>query len=224
MDSYIARLTRREQVRGRDKPEEVMLFRFRKEPWSVYFKWLSGEGQGREVVYVKGRYEGKLHTLLAAGDMPLMPAGKRIALAPDSMLVRSASRHPVTEAGIGACIARLGALLAAVDRGDRRHGTLRELGPQNRPEFACPVCALEQVIPPGVEEELPQGGRRVCYFDAETHLPTLLVTQDARGHEVEYYRYDRIQFPVRLNDDDFNPDRLWPAPSAATGMAAGRAR
>src|SRR5262249_8124468 len=54
IDSYIARLTRREVVKDRPQPEAVMLFKFRKEPWSVYFKWLGKEGQGREVVYVRG--------------------------------------------------------------------------------------------------------------------------------------------------------------------------
>jgi len=40
MDSYIARLTRREQVNGKKQPEEIILFKFRQQPWSVYFKWL----------------------------------------------------------------------------------------------------------------------------------------------------------------------------------------
>src|SRR5439155_4762609 len=93
IDSYIVRLRRREQVSGKGGPEEVLLFKFRKQPWSLYFKWLGQEGAGREVIYVKGQHENKIHTLLAAGDMPLMPAGRRIALVPDSLMVRSASRH-----------------------------------------------------------------------------------------------------------------------------------
>ena len=104
MDSYIARLRRREQVGSKQNPEEVLCFKFRKDPWSISLKWLSAEGKGREVVYVKGKYENKLHTLLAAGDMPLTPAGKRISLPVDSMLVKSASRHEITDAGIGALI------------------------------------------------------------------------------------------------------------------------
>src|SRR5262249_46381302 len=75
IDSYIARLTRPEKVREPLNPEEVMLFKFRKAPWSIYFKWLGKEGQGREVVYVQGKYDSKLHTPLAAGDVPFMPAG-----------------------------------------------------------------------------------------------------------------------------------------------------
>src|SRR5262249_19521642 len=54
LDSYICRMTRREQVNGASKPEEMMLFKFRKQPFSIYFKWIGNEGKGREVVYVKG--------------------------------------------------------------------------------------------------------------------------------------------------------------------------
>jgi hypothetical protein len=218
MDSYIVRLTRREQVKGKTGPEEIILFKFRKQPWSLHFKWLSTAGQGREVIYVKGQYENKIHTLLAAGDAPLMPAGKRISLAVDSPFVRSASRHPITEAGLGACIDHLTSLLDAQDRGDRRRGVLTVTEPQNRVEFPRPVEALEQVIPAGAEPELPRGGRRLFFFDPATNLPLLVTTRNDHGQEVEYYRYDRLISPVQLDADDFNPDKVWaprPAPKPA---------
>lgn len=215
VDSYIVRLTRREQVGGEAKPEEVMLFKFRKEPWSVHFKWVGKVGHDREVVYVKGQYGNQIHTRLAAGDAPFMPAGHRMALAVDSSLVRSASRHSITEAGIGSCIERIGALLDAQEHGDRRHGVLTDLGAQNRPEFSQPVRGAELVVPAGAESELPKGGRRLFYFDAEHHLPMLVITYDNRNQEVEYYLYDRLQAPVHLDADDFNPDKLWNNPKLA---------
>ncbi len=100
-DSYIVRMTRRETVGGTAKPEEVMLFKFRKEPWSIHFIWVGKIGHDREVLYVKGQFDNKIHTRLAAGDAPFMPAGHLMALDVDSSLVRSASRHSITEAGIG---------------------------------------------------------------------------------------------------------------------------
>src|SRR5205085_2960532 len=114
---YIARLRRREVVQGRPKPEEVLVFKFRERPYSVHFKWLGDEGKGREVVFVRGQADEKLHVLTAAGDIPFAPAGKRMDLAADSLLVRSASRYPITEAGIGNMIARFGRLLDAVRAG-----------------------------------------------------------------------------------------------------------
>jgi hypothetical protein len=209
MDSYIARLTRREQVNGKNGPEEIMLFKFRKEPWSIYFRWLGEAGKGREVVYVRGQHENKIHTLLAAGDMPLMPAGKRLALPIDSSLIRSACRHPITEAGFGASIERLGTLLSAMERGDKKAGTLTALGPQARAEFRRPAEVIEHLIPAGTEPELPRGGRRQYWFDPETNLPLLVIARDDRDQEVEYYRYDKLLFPVKLDADDFDPDKLW---------------
>jgi hypothetical protein len=208
MDSYIARLRRREQVGSKQNPEEVLCFKFRKEPWSVSLKWLSAEGKGREVVYVRGKYENKLHTLLATGDMPLMPAGKRISLPVDSMLVKSASRHEITDAGIGALIDHFAAAVEIAGRGDAKRGSLTYLGAQTRPEFSTPHEAAEQLIPAGAESTLPRGGRRLWYFDNDHHLPVLVLTYDDAKKEVEYYFYDRIQFPVRLDEDDFNPEKM----------------
>jgi hypothetical protein len=36
----------------------------------------------------------------------------------------------------------------------------------------------------------------------------LLRTLDETGREVEYYCYERFQYPVRLDEDDFNPECL----------------
>jgi hypothetical protein len=210
IDSYIARLRRREQVNGKNKPEELLLFKFRKQPWSVYFKWLGPEGAGREVVYVQGRNGNMIHTLLAAGDMPLAPAGRRMALAPDNIFVRAASRHAITEAGIGTLIDQFGKLVNSTEQDHGPQGTLTYLGVQKRSEFETTVDVVEQVIGPGKEPLLPQGGRRLWMFDPQSKLPAVLITTDQNMHEVEYYCYDRLQYPVHLDDADFDPDRLWP--------------
>jgi hypothetical protein len=211
IDSYIARLTRREQTNGKND-EEVMLFKFRKEPWSVYFKWLGETGKGREVIFVKGQHGSLIHTLLAAGDHPLKPAGSRMALPPDSIFVRMASRHPITEAGIGASVDRLVALLDALERGDTRRGSVADLGTQQRPDYGAPLALIEHTFPAGIDSSFPRGGKRLYGFDLQNHLPVLVTARDDKGQEVEYYRYDRLQYPVRLDNDDFDPDRLWGKP------------
>jgi hypothetical protein len=214
MDSYIARLHRREEVNGKTRPEEIVLVKFRKQPFSVYFKWIGTEGQGREAVYVKGQYGDQIHTLLAAGDHPFMAGGKRFSVAPDNIFIRTRTRHSITEAGIGHIVEKFSALREAIERGDPHAGTLNYLGKQQRPEYEAPMDAVERIIAPGVEPHLPRGGRRWCYFDSVSGLPVLTITHDDRGHEVEYYCYDLIQSPVHLDDADFDPDRLWPKTSA----------
>lgn len=207
-DSYIARLTRREPARGKNN-QEILIFYFRKNPWSIHFKWLAGEGQGREVLYVKDRYENKLHTLLAAGDVPLLPAGRRISLPIDSPLVKMANRHPITHAGLGPMIERFGQALDAADRGDFRQGKFTVLGTQGRPDYEeGPLVLVEQTLPPGADEDAPAGGRRLIGFDLRLGLPVLAILYDEQNREVDYYRFDRLQLGVHLNDADFDPDQM----------------
>src|SRR5207253_10354302 len=111
---------------------------------------------------------------------------------------------------------RLGAQIDAQERGDRRFGSLTYLGAQRRPEFAGPLDVVELALSAGYEAQLPRGGRRWICFDQKERLPVLVITQDERGHEVEYYCYDRLQYPVKLDDDDFNPDKLWAKPRTAS--------
>jgi hypothetical protein len=211
INSYVVRLRRREQVGGQNKPEEVMLLKFRKAPWSVYLKFLGPVGRGREVVYVKGHYEDKIHTLTAAGDIPLAPAGRHIALAPDSILVRSASRHPITEAGIGNLVEQFGRLLEYEQRSAQRGtpaGLVNYLGAFQRPEFANRLDTVVQVVPPKFESALPRGGRRYWFFEPNLHLPVLIITQDDKNHEVEYYSYEDLQTSVAISPEDSDPDQM----------------
>jgi hypothetical protein len=208
IESYTAHLRRRERVKGKMQPEEEMFFKFRKQPWSVYFKWVGPEHRGREVVFVQGKHDGKIHTLTAPGD-GLFGAGKHWAVSPDSMLVRANSRHAITESGVGVLIDRFGELLDRIERHDPTVGTMTFLGGVRRPEFDAPVEGVLQNIPPGAELGLAQGGQRLWYFDPVLNFPLLTITTDAGGQELEYYCYHRFQVSVRLSDADFNPSTLW---------------
>ena len=132
-------------------------------------------------------------------------------MAPDSPFVRSNSRHSIQEAGIGILIDHFGQLLAANERGGPGRGSLHYLGPLKRQELAAPCEGVEQTIVAGSDPQLPRGGRRLWGFDPMSKFPVLVITRNEAGHEVEYYCYDRFQYPVKLDDDDFNPEKLWPA-------------
>jgi Protein of unknown function (DUF1571) len=206
MDGFVCQLTRREQVNGKDQPEEEIQFQFRARPFSVHFQWVGKVAQGREVVFVQGQYDGLIHTRMGKGDLGALFI-RRTNLPPDDPKVRAFSRHSITEAGFGHLLQQFGQILDAQAHGDTRLGTATYLGPQTCPESATPLEGVEQVIPPGTEAALPEGGRRVVLFSPETGLPVVVTTKDPHGHEVEYYRYDNLQ-PAKFGDDDFNPDRV----------------
>lgn len=207
MDSYIYRLKRREVVAGKKQPEELIRVSVRKEPYSAHLKWLGAEGKGREAIYVQGKFKNQMQVLLASSD-PFAMLMSRASLPPDDPMARAKSRYPITETGFGPLITRFGQLAAAVEKGDPRLGTAKYVGRVTRPEFTAQVEAVHQVLPPDRDPLLPKGGQRWWFFDADSGLPVLLIAHDPAG-EVEYYCHDSIIAPAHLDDDDFNPDKLW---------------
>jgi hypothetical protein len=207
MDSYIFRLKRREVLAGSKQPEEIIRVEVRREPFSVHLVWLNDKAKGREVIYVRGKFDNKMQVLLSPDD-DFVIFGRRKSLAIDDPLVRASSRHPITETGFGSAIENFGKLVAAVEKGDNRLGTAKYLGLVQRSEFEAKVHAVHQVLPKGSDPLLPKGGQRWWFFDAGNGLPALIITHDLNG-EVEYYCNDYVQSPVRLDDTDFDPKRLW---------------
>ena len=65
-----------------------------------------------------------------------------MALARDSALVKAASRHDITESGLGAILDNLGALYAAAAAGKSGYG-VKYLGPTTRPEYPRPLEGVE---------------------------------------------------------------------------------
>ncbi len=207
MDSYNFRFTRRESVGGKPQPEELILVKVRRKPFSVNLKWLGNEGKGREVIYVDGKFGNKLQILTAPGEVFPFAPPTRFNFSPDDRMVKSKTRRPITETGFGNLIDIFARVVSGAVAGDMRLGTVKYLGPLERKEFQRPVEAVHHKIPPGYEAGLPKGGQRWWYFDPTHGLPVLVITHDETG-EVEYYRHDLVQWPARLDDLDFDPDRM----------------
>lgn len=207
--SYCARLRRRENRDGKPKPEELVLFKERKEPFSVHFKWIGPEAAGREVLYVRGKYGDKLNLVTASGDVPFTPAGRRISMARDSLFVKAANpNHDITQAGLGHNLRDLAALYAAAK--DPGSGvTARLMGPMQRPESKEPLMGVEIKLPVGRDLDLPRGGTRHIFYCPVTRLPVLYQSFDEQGRDFNYNSYDRLQLDLKLDDADFDPDTLW---------------
>jgi len=210
--SYCARLRRRETRDGKPKPEELVLFKERKDPFSVHFKWIGPEATGREVLYVRGKYGDKLNLVTAAGDVPFTAGGKRISMARDSMFVKAANpNHDITHAGLAHNLRDLSTLYAAA-KSPQSGVTAKLLGPVQRPECKDPLIGVEIILPPGRDLDLPRGGKRMVYYCPTTHLPVLYQSYDELGRDFNFNFYDRLQLDLKLDDADFDPDTLWGKP------------
>jgi len=212
MDDYVCRFRRRELLANGDVGKDMILLRVRKHPFSLRFTWPKGSpDEGREVVYVQGRFNNQLVVRTGKGDWL---AGLRIELAPDSPRANANTRRSFLQANVGYLVESLGQAVQSQQEGNYRFGRIRYLGRQPRPESATPLECVLQEIPPGLEKLLPRGGRRYFYLATDSRLPecglpVLIITQDDSGREVEYYCFDRFSINIGLRDEDFDPDQLW---------------
>ncbi|MGL6075553.1 MAG: DUF1571 domain-containing protein [Fimbriiglobus sp.] len=206
---FEAKLIKREVVNGKAMPQDEIVYHFRKAPLSVYMKVLSTEGQGREVMFVKGQFGDKMHVITGKGDNILVGAGYKTDVDPDSRTVTSKSRYRIYEAGFGRTLTGLTKALASTDGSL----TVKALGQVNRKEFTYPLEAVQVKIAAGQDPLLPKGGTRQVFFDPKTDspgymLPVLVVTTDADGKEVEYYFFDQLKVPSSMKETDWNPANL----------------
>jgi hypothetical protein len=212
IDDYVCRFRRREVLANGKVCEDMVMLRVRKQPLSLWFTWPKGSAdEGREVVYVQGRFNNQLVVRTGKGDLL---AGLRVELAPDSPRASANTRRSFLQAGVGYLIESLGEALREQQKGSYRYGRIHYLGRQARAESATPLECLLQEIPPGLEKYLPRGGKRYFYLATDSRLPefglpVLVITLDENEREVEYYCFDRFSINIGLRDEDFDPDRLW---------------
>jgi Protein of unknown function (DUF1571) len=212
-EGFRCRLTRRETVGNKPMPEEVLEYTFRREPYSLHVKWVGLEAQGRELIYVQGKYDSKVQILTGKCEGLMIPAGVRAARLPTDKDVRSKSRYDIRESGMGTSIAWFGKVLAIMERDPAQANRMRYLGRKPVRERESGLEAVEETIPPDWEPLLPKGGKRTTHFDPDPAspsfgLPILVTTVADNGRQVEYYWFDQLR-PIHPTDADFDPDRLW---------------
>jgi hypothetical protein len=215
VNCYEATVTRRELAPNKKLTEDVVLYRFRKEPMALYMKNLGESGKGREILYYPSKHDDKIHSIIGKGDENfLLKVGVRApAVSPDMPLVKSRTRYSIREAGHGTPIARLSQWVAKAESGKLPMENLTYLGEVQRKEYPYPLLGVQLVLRPNDDPLLPQGGTRQWYFDPKSDSPShgfqvLIIATDPAGREVEYYLFEKVNFHVRLTDADFDPARL----------------
>lgn len=210
VDTYEARLVRKETVNGVEGHKEEVLYQFRREPIAVYMKNTGEVGKGREILYNPGKFGDKIHILTGAGDGF---TGLRVTKSPDDPVVRDRSRQSIRDAGFGRGVAAFTRMVEQIESGKLPPDALKYLGPTQRSEYPYPLEGVAQTIKPGDEKHSPAGGTRQWFFDGKPEspsygLPVLVVATDPKGKELEYYCFERFRLPAGLGDPDFDPARL----------------
>ena len=198
---YSAVFTRKELVKRR-LVEQRMEMKFRQQPFSVYFRFVSPDEAGREVIYVDGRHRNQL----VVHETGLKAIAGTMTLALNDPRVVQESRHPITSVGMHNILKKAFETFPR-DAADPEVDVKKYPNAKLEDGRACVAFVLKHPN----RQPAPLHYETHLYFDQETLLPVHIERYDwprnpgQKGVLVESYDYSRIRTNVGLNDVDFDP-------------------
>jgi len=199
---FTAVFTKEEQVQGKILPVETTQMKLRTEPFSVYMHWIKKPHKGREVIYVAGKYDGKI-----VGHQPLGPLNFSQRSAPDAKSLMKRSRRPITQAGFQNAIKDI---VRTTELGRQNNEILiTYLGTEAI--FDRPAHVIHRVFTRERAEYPVHLG--VTYIDKEWMVPVKIGGYDRKGRLLGVYTYSDVKLNVGLTDTDFdieNPSYSFP--------------
>lgn len=192
---YTATFRKQERLNGELRATEVIHMKFRK-PLSIYMRWLSGPGAGREALFVDGSHDGKLLVWEPRGLHRFFT----LLLGPRGSWAMRESLFPISDAGLGRLIERLG-------RDARRasaRGEIRLIHHGEAEEFGRPARRVEGILP----RDRGAGYtayRLVVSIDRELTLPVRVVMFDWDDRVLAEYAYSDLRLNPGLQAHEFDP-------------------
>jgi hypothetical protein len=201
LPGYTCTFTKQEQVNKKGPLlRQVMTLKFRREPFSVYLKFVEPH-PGREVLYVDGKNKGKLLVHEPSGLVAMVGT---IALAPTSSDVMKENRYPVTMIGMEKMIDT-----AIGDWEDAGKDADIQVDMYPQAKVGDAECTMFETMHPASGPGLKYHKSRL-YIDKKTNLP-IRSEQYAfpakAGDEpplFEEYTYSNLQLDTPPGDADFD--------------------
>ncbi len=199
-----------ERMNGRLLPQDKFTLYKRRDPLAVRMEWTEGKDVGREVIFSPAETKGMIQIRMPKGLIP------RISMAPDSPLVRSKSRHPISEAGADSVVDRLMATLQKFQSGNPEAGRL--------------------TVEPVVDPQLGQvrrvthhtHDREIWVVDLEENsgLPLTIHATDESGELLEHYEFRSYQLnlPELLTAEAFDHNARWGNQKLFSRLANGNSK
>jgi len=196
VNDYTATFVKRERVKGRLMPREVMFVKFA-EAFRLYCKWTQGKHEGQELIYVDGWNGGKIraHT----GKFPDIT----VDLDPAGTLATRGQRHPITDFGLGKMIELLARDVHLAGARPQDKVTYLDLGTSKM--SGATVRCVEATTPSARWSPYYAYKARIC-INAKTQMPVRVIIWDRDEQLLEDYTYKNVRLNVGLSDADFSPE------------------
>ena len=203
LDQYTVDFTRQER-RGLGPfkrlydPEHIEC-KFRREPFSIYFKWTDPEIKHNEATYVAGQEDDKVRFVPRYGFLGLEPRLTKVELM--TPVIWGEARYPVTDFGVQRMLERT---FASLERaGDQVEFSYE--GISRLTGYEHPVHYLVMKFPQSMFATPTQE----LYIDVATGLPACTRVLRPDGSMEGAYIWANINPDVHLTDEDFllEPER-----------------
>ncbi len=196
VDDYTSTFVKRERVKGRLMPREVMFVKFA-DPFNLYIKWTKGKHEGQELLYVKGWNSGKIraHT----GKFPDIT----VDLDPEGSLASRGNRHPITDFGLGKMIELLARDVRLAGARPQDKVTYLDLGTSKIGNAT--VRCIEATTPATRWSAYYAYKARMC-INTRTQMPVRVIIWDRDDKLLEDYTYKNIRLNVGTTSADFSPE------------------
>ena len=198
---YTCTLVKKERINGELTPENVVAMSVRTGPFGVDLRWLRPTNlAGQEACYVAGKNDGKMRVRSAG----LLGAVGFVSMDPTDPRCQKASRHSITEAGIGNMIEQFTDHWQAERKQNATQVHIGEF------EYNKRRCTRVETVHPTNPDKQFIACRTVVYFDKESHLPIRMELYDwphgadDRGDLIESVSFANLRLNVGLGDETFN--------------------
>ncbi|MBN2582336.1 MAG: DUF1571 domain-containing protein [Planctomycetes bacterium] len=188
---FTATFHKQERIRGKLRDEEAAEMKWRRDPFSVYMKFVMGD-KGKEAVYVEGQNSGKMRAH-AGGLLSWI----KLWLDPESDRAMKDNLRPITKAGFTNMLSSaLAVYEQAAANGDMG---VEFLGKMTAGGRTC--YGIKRTLP---KKEIYPGKELVLFIDCETLVPVGADSYDWDGQIMSKYRYTDLKLNTGLTDDDFD--------------------
>lgn len=191
---YSGTFIKQERIKGELGPVQVIAFKFRQEPFSLFMEWKENPLGADRLLYVEGKNDDK---------MLIHPTGllkwlKCLKLSPNSKQARKSTLRPCEKFGFRRNMLEALKVYRLAKQNDEL--TIKSSGPETID--GREYLILERTLP---EKKGYSTARLVVHLDLEYVLPVQITCYDRQGNLISRYAFADLKFNTNLTDRDFQP-------------------
>ena len=198
VESYTAIFHKQQRIAGKLLDEENIFLKFRKQPYSLYMKWVTEPYKESELLYVVGWNKDRIKAH-RGGFFSFIVRN----LNPDDPILMENDLRPVTSTGVGFLLQTVAInMRKAIKAGAL---TFTDRGKENVYGRDTQVMVID--IPYEKAEDY-DGAMFVINQDVESKILLRIRVYDQDGLLIENYGYENLNLDAHLSDADFDPKNL----------------